>query len=77
MKRLLALLMILCMASLVVCGCKSSNPKNINEKLYEKGKKAVEITEKYLDTDLSAKEACSKMKRLEAQTKRFTNNSQS
>lgn len=74
-KKLLVLSIMLCLSCLMVCGCKSGNPNNLNETLYNKGKKAVKITQKYLDTDLSVEEAGSKMKQLAAQTKKFQDSS--
>ena len=70
-KRIVTLVTVGCFLCLALVGCGCSNPNNIDEKLYDKAEKAVEVTEKYLDADLTAEQAQDKITRLDSQIESF------
>ena len=70
MKRSIALLLALVMLCLVGCGG-DKKPENMSDTAYRAGQKAVEITEQYLNMDITAREAYDQLEdvgdRLDAQ----------
>ena len=80
-KEKIFLLAMISMSCLIACSCgkntKNIDEKNIDETLYQKAQKAVEVAQKYLDTDLEVEKAIEKMERLSAQTESFESSTNS
>nr|DAW34848.1 MAG TPA: protein of unknown function (DUF4969) [Caudoviricetes sp.] len=66
MKKILYLM--LSVIIIVFCiGCGNNKPSDISKDMYDIGTNTVKVTESYLSTDITAKEASEKLKTLEKQ----------
>ena len=68
MKKLALVLLIICLSTSLLAGCK---PSNIDQKTYDLGKEAVKITENYLSGKTSASDAYRNLKSIHRQLESY------
>lgn len=74
-KRLFGIVLGMCLVGAVGCGGEEKLPDGISQGMYDLGIKAVKVTDKYLNADLSLEEAYEELENISSQTSKTMDDS--